>query len=88
MTILPNYPVWLCPPPWQRKSPVRPPIATTAYVNLMGGMRLTMVSLTPLKRFFDPLKDACPKAPFYLILDQRPYNTSKDTQKAAKERGH
>ncbi|WP_162531313.1 hypothetical protein [Holospora elegans] len=47
-----------------------------------------MVSLTPLKRFFDPLKDACPKAPFYLILDQRPYNTSKDTQKAAKERGH
>ncbi|WP_235075636.1 hypothetical protein [Holospora undulata] len=43
--------------------------------------------LETLKRFFDPLKDAYPKAPSIpLILDQGP--TSKDTQKSAKESGH
>ncbi|WP_268743850.1 hypothetical protein [Holospora undulata] len=32
----------------------------------------------PLKTFFDPLKDAYPKEPnIHLILNQRPYNTSK-----------
>ncbi|WP_200863624.1 hypothetical protein [Holospora undulata] len=52
-------------------------------------MRLTGVSLKTLKTFFDQRKDAYPKAPSIpLILDQRPYNTSKYTQKAAKERGH
>ncbi|WP_235075714.1 hypothetical protein [Holospora undulata] len=50
-----------------------------------------MVSLeplnsSPLKRFFDPLKDAYPKAPnIHLILDQGP--TSKALPKAAKKNG-
>ena len=79
----------------------RKPIDTTASrtrMNLMGAldlthMRLTVVSLetlnsTTMKTFFDQLKDAYPKAPkIHLILDRGPYNTSKDTQKAAKERG-
>ena len=79
----------------------RKPIDTTASrtrMNLMGAldlahMRLTVVSLETLnsatmKTFFDQLKDAYPKAPkIHLILDRGPYNTSKDTQKAAKERG-
>ncbi|WP_084491011.1 transposase [Holospora elegans] len=41
-----------------------------------------------MKTFFDQLKNAYPKAPkIHLILDQGSYNTSKDTQKAAKESG-
>ncbi|ETZ04335.1 transposase [Holospora undulata] len=51
-------------------------------------MRLTVVSLKNLEDVFYQLKDAYPKAPnIHLILDQRPYNTSKNLQKTAKERG-
>ncbi|WP_023491842.1 transposase [Holospora undulata] len=48
---------------------------------------LKTLNSAPLKTFFDPLKDAYPKAPIHLILDQQPYNTSKVTQKIEKERG-
>ncbi|GAJ45907.1 hypothetical protein HE1_00224 [Holospora elegans E1] len=57
----------------------------------LTSMRLTVVSLETLnsatmKTFFDQMKDAYSKAPnIHLILDQGPYNTSKDTKKAAKE---
>lgn len=73
-------------------------IATTASrtrMNLMGSINLDTLSITlgsyetlnskAMKKHFQALREQYPKAPkIHLILDQGAYNTSQETQEAAK----
>lgn len=85
---------------WIKKGQEKP-IATTASrsrMNLFGSLNLNTMSLTlneyktidhkALGEHFKKLKEKYPDAPkIHLILDNGPYNKSKDTQEVAKKYG-